>query len=547
MNKFKFSKRFSIDSEIYIIFIVVVNITVFNALFGFINMHKNHELSRKVLTDNIPSVEALDNMNLLVSRSKMLTTNWIYMHGNEEDKNALRNDQDNQYPAMKVNISALMTLWQDSDNLNRMHEIFSEFHLLIQSEKKIMGILASENDYMDPVKKNSAAEILETDVKKHYAAISSMLEQVISDKRNQAALLDEQLQSSYQKMMYTLSLMALIIIATVLFVVYYMTRNMIRPIHKLKSYIMHMSRGEIPKIDLETKKTAVGQMTEAVKVLAGGMSRTAKFASEIGKAKFNTEFQPLGENDEFGNALIQMRENLRKGAEEKDRHLNEVEKINKQLDEFVYIVSHDLKAPLRGISTLATFIEDELSSTPNEKIKEFLDLLKGRAGKMQNLITAILDYSRLSTTRSPKENVNVGELLDSIIDMISPPENFRIIKDGEFPTLHTEKIKLKQVLQNLISNGIKYNDKQEGRIEITSRANGQFYYFSVKDNGKGIKKDYHEKIFGVFQTLETKDRADSTGIGLTIVKKLIELQGGKISLESEPGLGSSFSFSWPKN
>ncbi|MBK5284906.1 MAG: MCP four helix bundle domain-containing protein, partial [Bacteroidia bacterium] len=484
-----FKKRFSIDSEIYIIFIIVVNITVFNGLFGFINMHKNHELSEKVLLDNIPSVESLEKINLLVNRSRMLTTNWIYMQSNEDDKKALHEHQDEKYPDMKGSMKALMTLWDDTLNVRRMNNIFFEFDELIQSEKQIMNTLTVFDDYQDPMKKFSAAEILETDVQGHYNLISSMLKQVNSDKRKQATVLAEQLQSSYQRMMYTLSIMALIIIATVLFVVYYMTCNMIRPIHKLKGFILQMSRGEIPDVELKSRKNAVGQMTEAVKVLAQGMSQTAKFASEIGKENFNTEFQPLSENDEFGNALVQMRESLRKAAEEKNKHLSEVEKINKQLDEFVYIVSHDLKAPLRGISTLTSFIEEELASQPNEKINEFLHLLKSRTGRMQNLIIAILEYSKLSTTKSPKENVKVSELLDNIVDMISPPDHFSIIKAGEFPTLFTERIKLQQVLQNLISNGIKYNDKPAGVIEISSRENGMYYHFCVKDNGKGIKKE----------------------------------------------------------
>jgi signal transduction histidine kinase len=425
--------------------------------------------------------------------------------------------------------------------------VLLEFDLLIEAEKEITRTLVSFDDYQDPMKKFTAAEVLETDVQEHYTAISNTLQKVIADKRKQAAFLDAELKTSYQKMMYTLTLMAVIIIATVLFVVYYMTHNMIRPIHALKNYIMQMSRGIIPKIDLLAKKNAVGQMTDAVKVLAEGMSQTARFASEIGKENFETTFEPLSENDEFGNALVHMRENLRKAAEEKEKHIHDVEKINKQLDEFVYIVSHDLKAPLRGISTLSTFIEEELSSHPNEKIKEFLDLLKGRTSRMQSLITAILDYSKLSTTNSPKENVSVSELLDNVVDLISPPKNFVITRAGNFPTLFTEKIKLQQVFQNLISNGIKYNDKQEGRIKISSEANGVFYHFCVEDNGKGIKSEYHEKIFGVFQTLESKDKTDSTGIGLTIVKKLIEQQGGNITVESEPGAGSRFSFTWPKN
>lgn len=542
-----FRKRFSIDTEIYIIFIIVVNITVFNALFGFINMHKHHELSDNVLSDNIPSVEALEKLHLEVNRSRMLTTNWIYMQGNEEDKQALREHQDNEYPEAKGEVMALMTMWSDTANTKLVKVVLSEFDQLIESEKKIMNTLAVSGDYLDPIKKISAAEILETEVQAHYDIISSELQKVIADKRKQAETLDAELFVSYKKMTYTLSAMALMIIATVLFVMYYMTRNMIRPIHALKNYILQMSRGEIPEIDMRSRKNAVGQMTEAVKILAERNKETAKFATEIGKENFDTDYKPLSENDEFGKALVLMRENLRLASDERKKHISDVEKINLQLDEFVYIVSHDLKAPLRGISTLSTFIEEELASQPNEKIKEFLDLLKGRTSRMHSLITAILEYSKLSTTKSPKENVNVNELLDNVVDMISPPENVSINRNGNFPTLFTEKIKLQQVFQNLISNGIKYNDKPEGVINISSQENGSFFHFSVRDNGKGIKKEYHEKIFGVFQTLESKDKTDSTGIGLTIVKKLIEQQGGKISVESEPGLGSRFSFTWPKN
>jgi signal transduction histidine kinase len=315
----------------------------------------------------------------------------------------------------------------------------------------------------------------------------------------------------------------------------------------LQSYIMHMSRGEIPTVDLETKRNAVGQMTDAVKILADGMARTAKFASEIGKQNFDMEYEPLSDHDEFSNALLQMRESLRKASDENEKYILEIEKINKQLDEFVYIVSHDLKAPLRGISTLTTFIEDELAAQPNEKIKELLVLMKSRTNRLQNLITAVLEYSRLSSTKGAKENVNVSELLDNILDLIVPPQNFRVIKQGNFPTLFTERIKLQQVLQNLISNGIKYNDKADGQVSISSIENGKYVRFDIKDNGIGIGKEYHEKIFGVFQTLEPKDRNDSTGIGLTIVKKLIEQQGGSITLQSELGKGSCFSFTWPKN
>jgi len=542
-----FKKRFSIDSEIYIIFIIAVNITVFNALFGFINMHNNRELNRKVLHDNIPSLEALEKMNFFATRTNLLTAEWVYMPDDIADKESLMRQQSDEYPELKGNILALTTLWEDTMNVQRMNTVLDEFEKLIDSEKKIMRILDTESDYANTVKISYATELLETEVQTHYTNITTLLRQVIGDKQMQMQDLDKQLEASTAKMIFTLSLMGILIIGVMLFVIVYMTRYMIRPLQKLKNYIMHMSRGEIPSVDLETKRNAVGQMADAVKILADGMARTAKFAAEIGKQNFDMEYEPLSEHDEFSNALLQMRENLRKASDENEKYILEIEKINKQLDEFVYIVSHDLKAPLRGISTLTTFIDDELASHPNEKIGELLDLMKSRASRLQNLITAVLEYSRLSSAKGAKENVNINELLDNVVDLISPPENFRVVKEGSFPTIFTERIKLQQVLQNLISNGIKYNDKPHGMVEISVNENGKFVKFYIKDNGIGINKEYHDKIFGVFQTLAPKDKTDSTGIGLTIVKKLIEQQGGEIKVESEPGKGSCFSFSWPKN
>src|SRR5687767_1051325 len=367
-----FKKRFSIDSEIYIIFIIAVNITVFNALFGFINMHNNRELNRKVLNINLPSLEALEKMNLQATRSNLLITNWVYMPDDVASKEALLHHQSEEYPDLKGSTLALITMWEDTVNILHMDTVFAEFEQLLSAERKIVKALYTDKDFSDETKKLYATEILETELQDHYNDIIAKLNEVIADKRLQTKKLDEKLEASSTKMMFTLSLMGLLIIGVMLFVIIYMTKYMIRPMQKLKNYIMHMSRGEIPHVDLETKKNAVGQMTDAVKILADGMNRTAKFAAEIGKQNFDMEYEPLSEHDEFSSALLQMRESLRKASDENEKYILEIEKINKQLDEFVYIVSHDLKAPLRGISTLTTFIEDELASQPNEKIKELL-------------------------------------------------------------------------------------------------------------------------------------------------------------------------------
>src|SRR5258706_57745 len=343
-----------------------------------------------IMTKRLRQNQQYEKMNLLATRSNLLNAEWVHMPDDLADKEALIRHQSDEYPELKGNMLALMTMWEDTVNTLRMDSVFSEFEKLYWSEKKIMRVLASAQDYHDITKSSYASEILETELQVHYNNIIERLREVIADKRKQTQELDKDLEASSSKIIFTLSLMGLLIIGVMLFVILYMTRYMIRPMQKLKNYIMHMSRGEIPQVDLETKKNAVGPMSDAVKILADGMARTAKIASEIGKQNFDTEYDPLSEHDEFSNALLQMRESLRRASNENEKYILEIEKINKQLDEFVYIVSHDLKAPLRGISTLTTFIEEELASHPNEKIRELLVLMKSRTNRLQNLITAVL-------------------------------------------------------------------------------------------------------------------------------------------------------------
>jgi len=219
---------------------------------------------------------------------------------------------------------------------------------------------------------------------------------------------------------------------------------------------------------------------------------------------------------------------------------------NRQLDEFVYIVSHDLKAPLRGLSSLCTFLEEELGKQSKPEVVDLMTMIKSRTGRMQSLIDGILHYSRMANTIGDKEWVSVNELINNIIDLLNPESNIKFDIQDNLPQLLTERVKLHEVFQNLISNAIKYNNKVECVIKIKCHSFPTFFQFTVQDNGCGIKKEHHEKIFGIFQTLVPKDKSESTGIGLTIVKKIIEMQQGEISVDSEFGVGTTFKFTWMK-
>ncbi|MEB3279192.1 MAG: PAS domain S-box protein [Lyngbya sp.] len=224
----------------------------------------------------------------------------------------------------------------------------------------------------------------------------------------------------------------------------------------------------------------------------------------------------------------------------------QLEKRNKELDQFAYVASHDLKAPLRAIANLSEWIEEDLQDKLDDETRHQMSLLRGRVHRMENLINGLLQYSRVGRIQVKSEKVEVGKLLEDVIDSLDPPSTFTIEIQGEMPTLITQRLSLEQVFSNLISNAIKHHDRSDGNIAVKSVEQGKYYQFSVTDDGPGIAPQYREKVFTIFQTLKARDQAENTGIGLSIVKKIVETQGGTIELESELGQGATFRFSWPK-
>ncbi|MEG3439293.1 PAS domain S-box protein [Pannus brasiliensis CCIBt3594] len=218
---------------------------------------------------------------------------------------------------------------------------------------------------------------------------------------------------------------------------------------------------------------------------------------------------------------------------------------NQELDRFVYAVSHDLKAPLRAIANLSEWIEEDLADRLTEDGRYQMELLRGRVQRMIHLIDGLLEYSRVGRWTVETEPVSIAALLAEIIDSIAPPPTFTITIADPMPTPLTKRLPLRQVFANLIGNAIKHHDRPDGHIEISARDLGDRYEFSVRDDGPGIAPEHHDRIFGIFQTLKSVDNAESTGIGLTIVQKILDTEGGSIALESDIGKGATFRFTWP--
>ncbi len=227
--------------------------------------------------------------------------------------------------------------------------------------------------------------------------------------------------------------------------------------------------------------------------------------------------------------------------------LHRVAEINEELTHFAYIVSHDLKAPLRGIKLITEWLCTDYADKLGDDAKEQLDLLQSRVARMHNLIDGVLQYSRVGRITEETEKVDLNPLLAGILDAIVPPEHIRVTVAPQLPVLQCERTRISQVFQNLLTNAVKFVDKPQGEIRVDCIEDGEFWRFSVADNGPGIEAKYFDRIFRLFQTLSPRDEFESTGVGLALVKKIVEMYGGRIWVTSEVGRGTTFLFTFPRS
>jgi len=230
----------------------------------------------------------------------------------------------------------------------------------------------------------------------------------------------------------------------------------------------------------------------------------------------------------------------------KDKFLRQLDNINNEQTEIISIVLQDLKGPLRGIEALANWVSSNCSDKLGDEANDQMDLLLKRVERMYNLIESALEYSRAGQTNGKRIQVNFNNFVPEIINMVIVPENLTVTIETELPIIECEELHIMQIFQNLLNNAIKYMDKPQGWIKIGCIEQESFWKFSIADNGPGIEKKHFEKIFNIFQRFPSSSYFSGSGIGLTVVKKIVELYDGKIWVESEVGEGSSFVFTLPK-
>lgn len=230
--------------------------------------------------------------------------------------------------------------------------------------------------------------------------------------------------------------------------------------------------------------------------------------------------------------------------EQRETLLNTLEAQNQELSDYAYLVSHDLKSPLRSIDALTTWLNQEVEENESSNTSENLKLIRNNVEKMDNLISGILNYSTINKNQSQVCDLNINNIIEEILLSIDVPENIIVNIPPNLPVINGDKFRLKQLFENLIDNAVKNIDKEKGLLQVGFSEEPEHWQFYVRDNGVGIEKNYFDKVFKPFQKLENNPKA--TGIGLSICKKIVNAYQGEIWLESELGKGSVFYFTLKK-
>ncbi|PCI45107.1 MAG: hypothetical protein COB51_09270 [Moraxellaceae bacterium] len=228
-------------------------------------------------------------------------------------------------------------------------------------------------------------------------------------------------------------------------------------------------------------------------------------------------------------------------------HLSQVElsRSNQELDQFAYVASHDLKAPLRGLDNLVTWVYEDIDD--KEQVLDHVQMMRIRLHRMQTLLDDLLEYSRAGKMEHSFSQVDIHYMAQDLYIQSSPPPSFQLELGESFQPFETLASPLAQVMRNLINNAIKHNDKDVGIIKVSAAEKNEFIEITVQDNGPGIEAQYHQQIFVMFEKLQSKDDVEGSGMGLALVKKITTSLGGSITVQSTLGQGTSFCVHWPKH
>ncbi|PQJ09769.1 hypothetical protein CJD36_017735 [Flavipsychrobacter stenotrophus] len=533
----------SIRGKIAGSFLILIVVFVANGIITIVTLDKSKKLSDYISTVIDPTQTALGDFKEVLIRSKMYTTNWVFLRADQEDKRALNDLHTVEYPNLKIKLNILYTQLNDRKMADSLKVVFAEFEQLIGIEQHLMNSLRTFTDYDDPVKKMNAEQLIDDNIIPYTAQLMERLTRILSYERD-AKLRDYILWEAYSTRLrlFISVLVTFLAILSVILSRYFML-IIIEPIDKIRIIISDLGKGITRKIDDNVQKDEIGEMILSVNRLSEKLEEMATFAKEVGKRQFKLSYQPLSKQDTLGTALLTMRDNLKASEDELTQTASYLIQRNRDLEQFSYIISHNLRAPVANIRGIAQVIGFTDFTTDNNK-----ELFDGLATSVEKLDGVIMDLNYILQFRQEiteqKENVHFSSLLEDVIlsiDSIIKRENVKVTCDfSAINEIQSLKSYFNSIFFNLISNSIKYKQlEKQPVIRIVSVKLEDRLQIIFQDNGLGIDLAKRGgEVFGLYKRFH--NHVDGKGMGLYMVKTQVESLGGKITVVSEINKGTKF-------
>lgn len=534
-------------------FLAVVLASLVFSLAALLLLEYSKKIDTKISDKYRPVISALKDYQTQIETTILLSSD-ISSQYNEKKRRTLKKQLDRTYNEKKLTVIGMSQEASLEEIRKNVVEIDREYQNIAKREKEILSLMQTKSDYENPEKLKIARQLNE-EIESLFNTLSTKLEETSMEAIYIFRQLETQKYASYRTLSYLLVIMIILIIAVSIFSIYITNVTVIKPIKEISAILDELSEGKIISFQSGVyRNDEVGTMIESAKKVVDGFKTKTDVANAIGKGNYQINIPQLSRHDKLGKALLEMRNNLyqskineEKNRKELEEYTINLEKKNKELDQFAYIASHDLKSPLRGINNLTEWIQEDLGDSLKEESLNYFNLLKGRVHRMEALINSISKYARAGKSPIEQEKLLSLEIVVSVLKRINPGPEVAVYFDEKLPQIEANRKDIEEVFLAFISNAINHNLSKEKIVNITFKEKLKTFEFCIADNGPGIDKEFHERIFAIFQTLDRRDAIENVGAGLAIVKKIVDEYDGKIWLESEKGSGSKFYFSWPKH
>lgn len=534
-------------------FFAVVFVALFFSVAATLLLQYSKNIDTKISNSFSPVISAIRDYQFIIEETGRLAQDLSEQY-DENKLIRLEKILEVQYNRSKVTVIGLCQEPGLNNIKNQIIASDKEFTAIKNNISSLLPLIKNKSIYQTDAANKELARKISNNIESEISIIRTKLSETSLEAIKAFRNLETQKYASYRTLSYLMLLMIIVIVIVSAISIYLTRVTIIKPIKELSYILGEVGKGKIVNFETNIRRLdEIGHMIKTTQKMVQGFKQKAVVANAIGKGNYKIQVPLLSKDDRLGKALEEMRKSLDETQTKLENNLLslqeytvDLEKKNKELDQFAYITSHDLKSPLRGINNLSEWIMEDMGDNLSEDSRKYFELLRGRVMRMEALIDSILKYSRAGKTIGEKEMVNTRLVVIQALNKVKPDAHYQIFFDESLPEIYGNRKDIDEVFLNFISNAVLHNTAEKPVVNITFTEFDNHYRFCIADNGAGIKTEFHQKIFTIFQTLETRDKVEATGAGLAIVKKIIESYDGKVWVDSDEGKGAKFYFNWPK-